>query len=86
MLSRLPVLWKVLLAPAIAMVCMGAYLTFTAIVFEQNNVRLADVRDVQYPVLDALTGPSRRGDPSGRDPRRCRRKLPSRIRSRGVMR
>ena len=55
MLSRLPVLWKVLLAPAIAMLCMGAYLTFTAIVFKQNNLRLADVRDVQYPVLDALT-------------------------------
>jgi methyl-accepting chemotaxis protein len=55
MLSRLPVLWKVLLAPAIAMLCMAAYLTFTAIVFKQNNVRLADVRDVQYPVLDAMT-------------------------------
>jgi methyl-accepting chemotaxis protein len=55
MLSRLPVLWKVLLAPAIAMLCMAAYLTFTALVFKQNNVRLADVRDVQYPVLDAMT-------------------------------
>jgi len=55
MLSRLPVLWKVLLAPAIAMLCMAAYLIFTAIVFKQNNVRLADVRDVQYPVLDAMT-------------------------------
>ena len=55
MLSRLPVLWKVLLAPAIAMLCMAACLTFTAVVFKQNNVRLADVRDVQYPVLDAMT-------------------------------
>lgn len=34
MLSRLPVMWKVLLAPAIAMLCMAAYLTFTAIVFK----------------------------------------------------
>jgi methyl-accepting chemotaxis protein len=55
MLSRLSVLWKVLLAPAIAMLCMAVYLTFTAVVFEKNNLRLADVRDVQYPVLDAMT-------------------------------
>jgi methyl-accepting chemotaxis protein len=55
MLSRLSVLWKVLLAPAIAMLCMAVYLTFTAVVFQKNNVRLADVRDVQYPVLDAMT-------------------------------
>ena len=48
-------LWKVLLAPAIAMLCMAVYLTFTAVVFEKNNLRLADVRDVQYPVLDAMT-------------------------------
>jgi methyl-accepting chemotaxis protein len=55
LLNRLPVLWKVLSAPAIAMICMAAYLAFTAVVFKQNNVRLADVRDVQYPVLDAMT-------------------------------
>jgi methyl-accepting chemotaxis protein len=55
MLSRLSVLWKVLLAPVIAMLCMAVYLTFTAVVFEKNNLRLADVRDVQYPVLDAMT-------------------------------
>ena len=55
MLNRLPVLWKVLSAPAIAMACMAVYLAFTAVVFKQNNVRLADVRDVQYPVLDAMT-------------------------------
>ncbi|MGZ5183056.1 MAG: hypothetical protein ACXWC2_21470, partial [Ramlibacter sp.] len=55
MLNRLPVLWKVLSAPAIAMICMAGYLAFTAVVFHKNNVRLADVRDVQYPVLDAMT-------------------------------
>jgi methyl-accepting chemotaxis protein len=55
LLNRLPVLWKVLSAPAIAMVCMVVYLAFTAVVFKQNNHRLADVRDVQYPVLDAMT-------------------------------
>jgi methyl-accepting chemotaxis protein len=55
LLNRLPVLWKVLSAPAIAMICMAVYLAFTAVVFQKNNVRLADVRDVQYPVLDAMT-------------------------------
>jgi methyl-accepting chemotaxis protein len=55
LLSRLPVLWKVLSAPAIAMVCMALYLGSTAVVFKQNNLRLVDVRDVQYPVLDAMT-------------------------------
>jgi methyl-accepting chemotaxis protein len=54
-LHRLPVLWKVLSAPIIAMICMAAYLGSTAIVFKQNNTRLADVRDVQVPVLDATT-------------------------------
>jgi methyl-accepting chemotaxis protein len=54
-LHRVPVLWKVLSAPAIAMLCMAAYLGSTAIVFKQNNSRLMDVRDVQFPVLDAMT-------------------------------
>ncbi|WP_229440746.1 methyl-accepting chemotaxis protein [Massilia sp. BSC265] len=55
MLNRLPVMWKVLFAPAIAMVCMALYLAFTAVVFQNNNTRLADVRDMQYPVLDVMT-------------------------------
>jgi methyl-accepting chemotaxis protein len=54
-LHRVPVLWKVLSAPAIAMLCMAAYLGSTAVVFKQNNSRLMDVRDVQFPVLDAMT-------------------------------
>lgn len=54
-LNRLPVLWKVLSAPAIAMVCMAVYLGSTAVVFKQNNARLVDVRDVQFPVLAIST-------------------------------
>lgn len=54
-LQRVPVLWKVLSAPAIAMVCMATYLGSTAVVFKQNNTRLTSVRDVQFPVLDAMT-------------------------------
>jgi len=55
LLKRVPVLWKVLFAPAIAIVCMAAYLAFTASVSKQNNRALVDARDVQYPVLDAMT-------------------------------
>jgi methyl-accepting chemotaxis protein len=55
LLNRVPVLWKVLFAPAIAIVCMAAYLGFTAFVSKQNNRHLVEVRDVQYPVLDAMT-------------------------------
>jgi methyl-accepting chemotaxis protein len=54
-LHRVPVLWKVLSAPAIAIVCMAAYLGSTAVVFKQNNTRLVDVRDIQFPVLEAAT-------------------------------
>jgi len=54
-LNRLPVLWKVLSAPAIAIICMAVYLVFTATVFKDNNGRLVDVRDVQFPVLGIST-------------------------------
>ena len=55
LLNRVPVLWKVLSAPAIAIICMAVYVGATAVVFKQNNVRLVDVRDVQFPVLEAMT-------------------------------
>ena len=53
LLHRLPLLWKVLFAPAIAMACMALYLVTTVSVFHQNNSRLTQVRDVQVPVQDA---------------------------------
>ncbi|MFP5391045.1 MAG: methyl-accepting chemotaxis protein [Gammaproteobacteria bacterium] len=53
LLHRLPLLWKVLFAPGIAMACLAVYLASTVSVFGQNNHRLTDVRDVQVPVLDA---------------------------------
>ncbi|RFP09189.1 MULTISPECIES: methyl-accepting chemotaxis protein [unclassified Duganella] len=55
MLRRVPLLWKVLLPPIIAMLCMAAYLGTSTVVLRQNNQRLASVRDVQFPVLDATT-------------------------------
>ena len=53
LLHRLPLLWKVLSAPGIAMACLALYLVATVLVFNQNNARLSDMRDVQVPVLDA---------------------------------
>lgn len=55
LLHRLPLLWKVLSVPAIAMACMAVYLFATVTVFQQNNHRLVEVRDVLVPVLDATT-------------------------------
>jgi len=52
LLHRMPLLWKVLFAPGIAMACMAVYLVSTVTVFHQNNSRMSDVRDVQVPVLD----------------------------------
>ena len=54
-LNRLSIRWKVLSAPAIAMICMAVYFASTVFVFKQNNYRLADMRDVQFPVLEATT-------------------------------
>ncbi len=54
-LNHMPLLWKVLSAPIIAMACMALYLGSTTLVFQQNNSRLVSVRDVQFPVLDATT-------------------------------
>nr|WP_181373108.1 HAMP domain-containing protein [Massilia glaciei] len=55
LLHRVPLLWKVLFARGIAMLCMALYFGATALVFKQNNERLADVRDVQFPVLETST-------------------------------
>jgi methyl-accepting chemotaxis protein len=59
-LHRVPLLWKVLSAPILAMVCLALYLVATVTVFEQNNARLSALREVQVPVLgatqDNLTG------------------------------
>ena len=52
-LHRIPLLWKVLSAPGLAMACMAIYLFSTVMVFQQNNARLLAVRDIQVPVLDA---------------------------------
>ncbi|MEO7494492.1 MAG: methyl-accepting chemotaxis protein [Massilia sp.] len=52
LLYRMPLLWKVLSAPIIAMACLALYLVATVLVSNQNNTRLGNVRDIQFPVLD----------------------------------
>ncbi len=55
LLSRLPLFWKLLVPPLISVICLLAYLGYSTIVFNQNNSRLASVRDVEFPVLNAMT-------------------------------
>ena len=55
LLSRLPLFWKLLTPPLISIICLLGYLGYSTIVFNQNNSRLASVRDVEFPELDAMT-------------------------------
>ena len=54
MLSRLPLLWKLLAAPVIALLCYAASLAYTSMVLTNNNGHLAAVRDLHFPVLEAV--------------------------------
>ena len=51
----LPLFWKVLAPAALSILCLLGYVGFSTWVFHGNNVRLEAVRDVHFPVLDALT-------------------------------
>ena len=54
-LLALPLFWKLLAPAGLSILCLLAYLAFSTSVFEQNNQRLQAVRDVHFPVLDAMT-------------------------------
>ena len=54
-LSRTPLFWKILAPAALSLLCLVAYLAFNTVVTRGNNMRIQDVRDVQYPTLDAMT-------------------------------
>ncbi|WP_411834778.1 methyl-accepting chemotaxis protein [Pseudoxanthomonas mexicana] len=51
----LPLFWKVLAPAGLSILCLLAYLGFSTFVFNGNNDRLQAVRDVHFPVLDAMT-------------------------------
>ncbi|SOO02363.1 hypothetical protein XFF1815_900282 [Xanthomonas citri pv. fuscans] len=40
---------------AVAIVCLSGYVAFSTLVFHRNNDRLEAVRDVHFPMLDAMT-------------------------------
>jgi len=51
----LPLFWKILAPAALSILCLLAYVGFSTTVFHRNNGRLESVRDVHFPVLDAMT-------------------------------
>ncbi|HEY0335631.1 MAG TPA: HAMP domain-containing protein, partial [Stenotrophomonas sp.] len=54
-LLSLPLFWKILAPAALSIFCLLGYVTFSTTVFHRNNGRLEAVRDVHFPVLDAMT-------------------------------
>ena len=54
-LQRLPLLWKMLFPLAIAAICSLVYLGSSTLVLKHNNIRLANVHDVLFPVLEITT-------------------------------
>jgi methyl-accepting chemotaxis protein len=55
MMARLPLLWKVLLAPIIAALCLGTYVAYMSLVLQTSNRNLVEIRDIQFPSLEAAT-------------------------------
>ncbi|UXM99898.1 hypothetical protein N8D55_20125 [Xanthomonas hortorum pv. pelargonii] len=51
----LPLFWKILMPAAVATICLSSYVAFSTLVFHRNNDRLEAVRDVHFPMLDAMT-------------------------------
>lgn len=56
MMARLPLQWKLLLAPIAAALCFAIYATYMAVVLTVSNNSLEDIRDVQRPALDVANG------------------------------
>jgi len=54
-MSRLPLLWKVLFAPIIAALCLATYVAYMSLVLQTSNHHLVDIRDIQFPALQAAT-------------------------------
>ena len=53
-MSRLPLIWKLLLVPFIAVLSFAVYLIYSSLVLSSNNAYLKEVRDIQFPVLDTV--------------------------------
>jgi len=55
LLNRLPLLWKVLIAPALAVLCFLSFVGYSYMVSARNTAELDRVRDVLFPALTAST-------------------------------
>lgn len=53
LLSKLPLLQKILLAPLIGALCFVLYLAYNFNVSSENNTRVETIRDVLFPTLEA---------------------------------
>lgn len=53
--KRVALFWKILMPVAISLASMAIYLGWATHVIRTNNVALQDVRDSQFPRLEALT-------------------------------
>ena len=54
-MQGLPLRWKLLIAPLCAAVCFALYLVYMAMVLGGSNKNLGEIRDVQFPTLEAAT-------------------------------
>ena len=45
--------WKLLLVPIVATFCFAAYLIYSSLVLSNGNAILKEIRDVNFPILDA---------------------------------
>ncbi|MDR3419067.1 MAG: methyl-accepting chemotaxis protein [Nevskia sp.] len=54
-LSRLPLLWKVVLAPIVGLACFLAFVVYTYLISVRNGAQLEQVRTVLFPALIAAT-------------------------------
>ena len=51
-MSRLPLIWKLLLVPVFAMLSFATYLIYSSLVLSSSNTHLKEIRDIQFPTLD----------------------------------
>ncbi|HEX6831947.1 MAG TPA: methyl-accepting chemotaxis protein [Rudaea sp.] len=54
-ISRLPLFWKVLAPAGLSIACLAGFVGYSTWVTTRNNAQLVGARDVQFPVLDAMT-------------------------------
>jgi signal transduction histidine kinase/ActR/RegA family two-component response regulator len=51
---RIPLMWKLLAATVVSVLCFVCYLAYTLALFSDNNARLQRARDVEFPTLELV--------------------------------